>query len=1335
MPKVSIIMPMYNQENYIRECLESVINQTLKDIEIIVVNDGSKDKSLEIVQEYAKKDPRIIIIDKPNTGYGDSMNVGINRATGEYIGIVETDDFVALDMYETLYNVAKDKDVEVIKADFYRFTGDVEDKEFAYGELSKDKNYYNKITSAYEDKTIFYLTMMNWSGIYKRSFLNAHNIRHNTTPGASYQDNGFWFQIFSLAKTIYFLDKPLYRVRRDNPNSSINSKSKVYCICEEYQYIYKFLEKNPDIKEKFTDVYYNKMISNYRFTYNRVAEEYKQDFLLRFASDFRFAFDMELLKEEQLIPANLAYIKKILAEAKPIEKRIKEENKKKDYFYYLNLDPADYEKELKLWYKDKLGYELDLDNPITYTQKIQWMKLYDSTLLKSELSDKYRVREWVKNKIGEKYLIPLLGVWDKFDEIDFDKLPDKFVLKCNHGCGYNHIVLDKRKLNLKELKDKFDEWMEQDFAFRYGLQLHYSNIEHKIIAEEYVENKGNDLYDYKIWCFNGEAKYIMFMQDRYISGAKMAFYDINWAKQEFAYYPPTKNEIPRPKSLDLMLDLARTLSKDFYHARVDFYELNDGTVKFGEMTFTSSSGDNKWSPKVYDYKMGQLFSLPNKTEFKLLYQRPKLSVVIPVYNAEKYISECLDSILYKQKLKNIEVICVDDCSTDGSLTILNNYAKKDSRVIVLKNEKNINAGLSRNKGIEIAKGEYITFIDSDDFVENDILDIIVKKASLNNLDVLKFKNYALDISLNKIVENPAYSLDNVNKELFNQVIDYEKYPDSFQKISVTPWSCLYKTLFLRKNNILFNDLKCVNDRSFNVNVIIKAQRFMFTEEYVVHHRINNPNSLIGQRGKYFDCHFKSYNYIFEKLKDQSDTTKITILSAELRDIFVWYNKYQKNELLKKEVYEKTYNFFKKLDLKVYGKEIEKQLWYKDYKKLMQSKDSTCADNNDKKQEVNKNHNEKAVKVTVILPVYNVEKYLKQCLDSILNQTLKNIEVICIDDGSTDNSYKVLRNYSLKDSRVYVLRQENKGAGAARNRGLDVANGEYLSFLDSDDFFAPTMLEEMYELAKANDNDIVICKTKAFNQQTKKEEQTKWTLKERLLPSKKVFSCYDISDYAFNYAMGWAWDKLYKRTFIQIHGIKFQEIRTSNDAFFTFIANLKARKISVVNKELAIHRIKTKTSLSQTRELSYDCFYKALIAIKNELIEYGIYYDFERAFISWALQFCIWHFNTISDESKQKQKLYKFLKKKCFKELEFHKYPREWFYKKEYECYLRIKKLPFANNNKLNNLYVVTSWPFRMIRNFFRCWRDNGFKYTMTRVRVKLKFVKDKLKSMTTKGKE
>ncbi|NLY46852.1 MAG: glycosyltransferase [Tissierella sp.] len=312
-PRVSIVIPVYNVEQYLRECLDSVINQTLKEIEIICVNDGSTDSSPEILKEYAEKDYRIKVISKPNSGYGHTMNVGLDAATGEYIGIVESDDYVKLDMYETLYNIAKRNNAEIVKADFYRFTKESGKLNLEYNKLTGiHEGYYGKIINPKHDTTVFLFIMNTWSGIYKREFLKKYSIRHNETPGASFQDNGFWFQTFCRADRVYFVDKPFYMNRRDNPNSSVHSKEKVFCMCDEYDYIKAFLESNPDLIEKFIIIYSLKRYHNYMFTYNRIADEFKPIFLKRFSCDFRKAMENRELDKSLFTPKEWKNIKLII---------------------------------------------------------------------------------------------------------------------------------------------------------------------------------------------------------------------------------------------------------------------------------------------------------------------------------------------------------------------------------------------------------------------------------------------------------------------------------------------------------------------------------------------------------------------------------------------------------------------------------------------------------------------------------------------------------------------------------------------------------------------------------------------------------------------------------------------------------------------------------------------------------------------------------------------------------------------------------------------------------------------------------------------------------------
>lgn len=287
-PKVSIVMPVYNVEKYLKNAIDSVLNQYLREIEVICVNDGSTDSSLSILKEYQKKDNRVVVIDKKNSGYGDSMNKGIYAARGEYIGIVETDDFILPDMYLTLYCIAKEKKLDLIKGDIIQFYKDGKERTTKYISVAgKDPSYYERVIQIGEDYTPLYFTMNTWAGIYRKKYIYDHKIKHNLTPGASYQDSGFWFQTFIWADRMYFLNRPFYYYRQDNPNSSINNPDKVYCVSDEYNYIYRILNRYPNLKAYYIDIFVYRRYYSYMFALSKMGDKYKYNFLKRFSKDFR----------------------------------------------------------------------------------------------------------------------------------------------------------------------------------------------------------------------------------------------------------------------------------------------------------------------------------------------------------------------------------------------------------------------------------------------------------------------------------------------------------------------------------------------------------------------------------------------------------------------------------------------------------------------------------------------------------------------------------------------------------------------------------------------------------------------------------------------------------------------------------------------------------------------------------------------------------------------------------------------------------------------------------------------------------------------------------------
>ena len=307
------------------------------------------------------------------------------------------------------------------------------------------------------------------------------------------------------------------------------------------------------------------------------------------------------------------------------------------------------------------------------------------------------------------------------------------------------------------------------------------------------------------------------------------------------------------------------------------------------------------------------------------------------------------------------------------------------------------------------------------------------------------------------------------------------------------------------------------------------------------------------------------------------------------------------------------------------------------------------------------------KVSVIIPVYNVEKYLHQCLDSIVNQTLKDIEIICVNDSSTDGSLDILNEYAGKDSRIQVITQKNAGAGSARNRGMEHATGTYLSFLDSDDFFEPDMLEKQYHMAEEMQADFVVCKSDQYHTDKKEYVQTSWVVREKELPPYQPFSYRQMTDNVFKVFVGWAWDKLYRRSFTEKYHLKFQEQRTSNDMLFVFSAIVMAKKIAVVPQILVHQRRDAKDSLSKTRENSWWCFYDALTALREKLIQEDKFWELEKDFINYALHFTLWNYNTLSEPTKSllKEKL----EKEWLQELGIRGKTEEYFYnKKEYQQY-------------------------------------------------------------------
>ena len=278
----------------------------------------------------------------------------------------------------------------------------------------------------------------------------------------------------------------------------------------------------------------------------------------------------------------------------------------RDYDYMKTLDSKCYVEEVQDIFFERFGYDLNVDNPRTYNEKICVDKVCNRDPRKSLLSDKYKVKDWVKEKIGEEYVVKSYGAWDDAFEIDFSILPQSFVLKVNNASGHNIVVKDKSKVDRDAVCKQLNEWLKEKFGFLL-LELHYNDIQPKIICDEYLEGLAEEVYDYNIYCFHGEPKYIWCIKGSHKENCQAAFYDTDWNKLDFEYGYPIDEEIaPRPTQLKEMLELSAKLSKEFKHVRVDWYNLPDGRVLFGEMSFTTWGGNFKIEPEEYDLRLGEL---------------------------------------------------------------------------------------------------------------------------------------------------------------------------------------------------------------------------------------------------------------------------------------------------------------------------------------------------------------------------------------------------------------------------------------------------------------------------------------------------------------------------------------------------------------------------------------------------------------------------------------------------------------------------------------------------------------------------------------------------------
>ena len=505
-----------------------------------------------------------------------------------------------------------------------------------------------------------------------------------------------------------------------------------------------------------------------------------------------------------------------------------------------------------------------------------------------------------------------------------------------------------------------------------------------------------------------------------------------------------------------------------------------------------------------------------------------ISIIVPIYNVENYLKSCLDSVM-SQTFKDFEVLMVNDGSTDNSATICQAYAECDSRFRYFEKE---NGGLSdaRNYGLDRAQGSYITFLDADDFLFENYLEKLYQASRLSDSDIL-IGGYCRFDGSDFYFYNDHFKSESLISFTSAQAI---QVLDSMLDVPFLTFSIACGKLFKRD---LFNELrfpygKYAEDQFLIWKLYMKADKI---------HVFNNASYVYRMNPSGLSSVFslKHLDYI-DALEERIRATK-DLEGIDIQHSFNMYDYVLQRMLGRLE----EHQFLEDADKVREKLELAKQ---KEYPFLLEQKNDL---------------------ISIIVPIYNVEKYLRMCLDSIENQTYSNLEVLLIDDGSTDDSGKVCQEYVARDSRFRYIKKENGGASDARNFGIDRASGEYLSFVDSDDWLAPTYVEDLYQVAKRTHADTVVAHYTIYNEEDRHYHVHIWDdYYEKTYTGKELvleLPSLELNGYIFITS----WGILFNRRLFK--HIRFPKGKVIEDSWTNYKLFFKSERITYIHKEIYFHR--------------------------------------------------------------------------------------------------------------------------------------------------------------------
>jgi glycosyltransferase involved in cell wall biosynthesis len=965
-PKISIIIPVYNADTYLRECLDKIITQSLKEIEIICINDNSKDNSLKILKEYEKKDKRIRIINLEETkGQSHARNEGMKIAKGEYIGFADADDFVEEKMYEKMYTSAKEKNAEIAmcKSKIY----DEINKSYREDEYFALACFDEKFSNKYFEhtKTADFIMKINvsvWNKIYKRKFLEK--IKINFAEGFIYEDLPFFYESYTKAKRVILVNEFLYNYRINTINSTMtktdkNTKDRIDMVSKTYNIL-----REQNYYEKIKSNLINWIIHDLIYRFLITDSKYQKEYFFRMKKFFKTIdtseVDNTLLKStyypyfceikknsyEEIIKYffnqetnGSKYIKRIEAEYKKdietLNKEILQNKEQKNNLIEEQKQLDEEWKKLEQTTKNRQKELNELQNKILKNEKEAWNKLEEETEKRKQEID----------SLQERILQDEKNRWQEFNDKTQIQSQNLESSKLELANAWNKLEeeTEKRKqeidsLQERILQDEKNRWQE----FNDKTQIQSQNLENfkeEIIERQKEVDKHQAEIDkawdnFKIETLKRE-KELNDLQNRILSDEKERWkkYELKVADFEkecaikIAEIEKQKKDIEIKKNLNrIALEKAKNYLSNKYIEEIEEEKtrLTNNISLIAEKEKEHYSELMKEQLRLQEENLRKINNFRKEAEEDIM-QKPKISIILPVYNVAPYLRQSLDSII-GQTLKDIEIICIDDGSTDGSGEILDEYREKDERIKV-KHKKNAGTGAARNDGLKLATGECIGFVDPDDWILPNMYERLYNILQEKELDIVMFTPDVYNDKTKKHEGFLYFQDSNFPKTLDNRIFNKDDISPFSYPMCV--WNKLYRKQLFDDNKIDFAEGLDFEDHKVIFKSLFTAKRIYFIREKLYVYRHSREGSILSDNDTRMFDHIKIYDIVENILKETNNWEKfhLDFLRYKVHNILYYYT------MIKDEYKEEYYNKMVKSLQATKMSEEEINILNKDYPEL------------------------------------------------------------------------------------------------------------------------------------------------------------------------------------------------------------------------------------------------------------------------------------------------------------------------------------------------------------------------------------------------------------------